>query len=206
MRRLSGPAVLGLAYLVGSIPFSNLLARRVRGVDLREVGTGTVSGTGLYRVAGFTPMAVAGSLDVAKGAVGPLFAGLDRPVLAALAGGAAVAGHDWSPFLAGAGGRGLSPAMGSLLVNGWPGVVVLAAGLAGGRLARRTSLGCFVSYLVLVPALAATSGRRGALAGVAVLLPILAKRLMGNTPLEGRDRARVLVNRLVHDQDEPPAP
>jgi acyl phosphate:glycerol-3-phosphate acyltransferase len=206
MRRLSGPAVLGLAYLVGSIPFSNLLARRVRGVDLREVGTGTVSGTGLYRVAGFTPMAVAGSLDVAKGAVGPLFAGLDRPVLAALAGGAAVAGHDWSPFLAGAGGRGLSPAMGSLLVNGWPGVVVLAAGLAGGRLARRTSLGCFVSYLVLVPALAATRGRRGALAGVAVLLPILAKRLMGNTPLEGRDRARVLVNRLVHDQDEPPAP
>jgi acyl phosphate:glycerol-3-phosphate acyltransferase len=206
MGRLSGPAVLGLAYLVGSIPFSNLLARRVRGVDLREVGTGTVSGTGLYRVAGFTPMAVAGSLDVAKGAVGPLFAGLDRPVLAALAGGAAVAGHDWSPFLAGAGGRGLSPAMGSLLVNGWPGVVVLAAGLAGGRLARRTSLGCFVSYLVLVPALAATRGRRGALAGVAVLLPILAKRLMGNTPLEGRDRARVLVNRLVHDQDEPPAP
>jgi glycerol-3-phosphate acyltransferase PlsY len=206
MRRLSGPAVLGLAYLVGSIPFSNLLARRVRGVDLREVGTGTVSGTGLYRVAGFTPMAVAGSLDVAKGAVGPLFAGLDRPVLAALAGGAAVAGHDWSPFLAGAGGRGLSPAMGSLLVNGWPGVVVLAAGLAGGRLARRTSLGCFVSYLVLVPALAATRGRRGALAGVAVLLPILAKRLMGNPPLEGRDRARVLVNRLVHDQDEPPAP
>jgi glycerol-3-phosphate acyltransferase PlsY len=206
MRRLSGPAVLGLAYLVGSIPFSNLLARRVRGVDLREVGTGTVSGTGLYRVAGFTPMAVAGSLDVAKGAVGPLFAGLDRPVLAALAGGAAVAGHDWSPFLAGAGGRGLSPAMGSLLVNGWPGVVVLAAGLAGGRLARRTSLGCFVSYLVLVPALAATRGRRGALAGVAVLLPILTKRLVGNTPLEGRDRARVLVNRLVHDQDEPPAP
>ena len=207
MRRLSGTAVLGLAYLAGSIPFANIAARSTRGADLREVGTGTVSATGLYRIAGFGPMALAGCLDIAKGAVGPLLAGRDRPELAALAGGAAVVGHDWSPFLGGAGGRGLSPAMGALLVNAWPGVVVLGAGLAGGRLVRRTSLGCFVSYLVLVPALAVTRGRRGALAGAAVLLPILAKRLSGNAPPPaGGDRARVLLRRLVHDQDEPTTP
>lgn len=207
VRRLPAAAVLGLAYLAGSIPFSNLAARRARGVDLREVGAGTVSGSALYRVAGFVPLAVAGSLDVAKGAVGPLLAGRDRPVLAAVAGGAAVAGHDWSPFLGGAGGRGLSPAMGALAVTAWPGVAVLGAGLAGGRLARRTSLGCFVSYLVLVPVLARTHGRRGALAGAAVLAPILAKRLMGNAPPPaGRARARVLLSRLVHDQDRPAAP
>ena len=46
----------------GSIPFSNIASRRTRGVDLREVGSGTVSGTALYRVAGFTPLAVAGVL------------------------------------------------------------------------------------------------------------------------------------------------
>ncbi|HEX6231089.1 MAG TPA: glycerol-3-phosphate acyltransferase [Actinomycetota bacterium] len=207
MRRLPGAAVLGLAYLVGSIPFSNVAARRARGMDLREVGTGTVSGSALYGVAGFVPLAVAGSLDVAKGAVGPVLAGRDRPALAALAGGAAVAGHDWSPFLGGAGGRGVSPAMGALAVNGWSGVAVLAAGLAGGRLARRTSLGCFLSYLVLVPVLALTDGRRGALAGTAVLAPILVKRLLGNAPPpSGRARARVLFNRLVHDQDHPTTP
>jgi glycerol-3-phosphate acyltransferase PlsY len=207
VRRLPAAAVLGLAYLAGSIPFSNLAARRFRGVDLREVGAGTVSGSALYRVAGFVPVAVAGSLDVAKGAVGPLLAGGERPVLAALAGGAAVAGHDWSPFLGGAGGRGLSPAMGALAVNAWPGVAVLGAGLAGGRLARRTSVGCFVSYLVLVPVLARTHGRRGALAGAAVLAPILAKRLAGNAPPPpGPHRLRVLLNRLVHDQDRSAAP
>src|SRR5579884_4480394 len=62
-------ATLVLAYLAGAVPFSNVLAARVSGVDLREVGSGTVSGTGLYRVAGFLPLVVAGILDVAKGAV-----------------------------------------------------------------------------------------------------------------------------------------
>jgi len=205
VRKLPAWAVLGLAYLAGAVPFSNLAARLLRGVDLRHVGTGTVSGTGLYRIAGFGPLAVAGSLDVAKGAVGPLLAGRDRPVLAALAGGAAVAGHDWSPFLGFAGGRGISPALGALAVNAPAGVAVLGLGLAGGRLARRTSLGCFLAYLALVPVLARVHGRRGALAGAAVLVPIIAKRLAGNAPPPaGPERARVLWNRLVHDQDEAP--
>jgi glycerol-3-phosphate acyltransferase PlsY len=205
VRKLPAWAVLGLAYLAGAVPFSNLAARLLRGVDLREIGTGTVSGTGLYRVAGFGPLAVAGSLDVAKGAVGPLLAGRDRPVLAALAGGAAVAGHDWSPFLGFAGGRGISPALGALAVNAPAGVAVLGLGLAGGRLARRTSLGCFLAYLALVPVLARVHGRRGALAGAAVLVPIVVKRLAGNAPPPaGPERARVLWNRLVHDQDEAP--
>ncbi len=196
--------VVGASYLVGGVPFSNLVARWLRKVDLRTVGSGTVSGSALYRVAGFGPLAVAGVLDVAKGAVGPLLAGPDRPGLAALAGGAAVAGHDWSPFLRGAGGRGLSTALGALAVNAWEGVVVLAAGLAGGKLARNTSIGCFVAYAVLVPVLAVRRGWRGALAGGAVLVPLLAKRVLGNTPPRGPDRLRIALTRLVLDQDEPP--
>ena len=98
-------AVTGMAYLAGSIPFSNLVARRVRNVDLRSVGGGTVSGTSLYEIAGFGPLAVAGICDLGKGALGPVLAGPDRPVLSAVAAGAAVAGHDWSPFLGGAVGQ-----------------------------------------------------------------------------------------------------
>src|SRR5207244_1892983 len=101
--RRSPAVVLAAGYAAGAIPFSNIAARRARGVDLRAVGTGTVSGTALYRVAGFGPLALAGIFDVAKGAVGPVLAGRDRPVLAAAGGGLAVAGHNWSPFLAGAG-------------------------------------------------------------------------------------------------------
>ncbi|HEV2368845.1 MAG TPA: glycerol-3-phosphate acyltransferase, partial [Acidimicrobiales bacterium] len=66
---LKRAATLILAYLTGAVPFSNLFASRLAGVDLRKVGSGTVSGTGLYRVAGFRPLAVAGVLDVAKGSL-----------------------------------------------------------------------------------------------------------------------------------------
>jgi hypothetical protein len=94
--------------------------------------------------------------------------------------------------------------MGALLVSAPAGVAVLGAGLAGGRLARRTSFGCFLSFLALVPVLARVHGRRGALAGAAVLAPILVKRVVGNAPPPGPDRLRVYLTRLVHDQDEPP--
>lgn len=191
------------AYLIGAVPFSNLFARGLRHVDLRTVGTGTVSGTGLYRVAGFGPLAVAGGLDVAKGALAAALAD-GRPGLGALAGGAAVCGHCWSVFLRGAGGRGISPAMGALAVLAWPGAVVLAVGLAAGRLARETGLGAFLADLALVPVLALTHGVNGVAAGVAVLVPMLAKRLTGNAPPAGTSRGRVLVNRLLFDADEHP--
>ena len=191
-----------VAFGVGAIPFSNLAARWRAGVDLRTVGTGTVSGTSLYDVAGFGPLAVAGICDVAKGAVGPLLAGADRPVLAAVCGGLAVAGHNWSPFLRGAGGRGISPALGALGATAWPGVPVLLGGLVTGRFARETGLGTFVAQSMLVPVLAKTHGARGAFAGVCVVAPMLVKRALGNKPPAQRtwqNYARRIL--LDHDRD-----
>src|SRR2546423_12023595 len=87
-------AVAGTAFVVGAVPWSNVMARRKAGVDLRSVGSGTVSGTGLFEVAGFAPLAIAGVADVLKGAVGPVLAGRDRPVLAAGAPGPAPTARD----------------------------------------------------------------------------------------------------------------
>jgi acyl phosphate:glycerol-3-phosphate acyltransferase len=192
--------VVGLAWLAGSIPFSNLAARARAGVDLREVGSGTVSGTALHEVAGFGPLAVAGVCDIAKGAVGPLLAGRDRPMLAAVSGAAGVAGHNWSPWLGGAGGRGISVAMGSFLVHAWPGTVVLATGLAAGRLCRQTGLGSFVADVALTPVLAKTQGRTGLVAGAGVAGVMLAKRVAGNTSPERPDM-QTYVHRLLFDRD-----
>jgi glycerol-3-phosphate acyltransferase PlsY len=194
--------VLALAFFAGAVPFSNIAAHWTRGVDLRSVDSGTVSGTGLYKVAGFGPLAVAGVLDVAKGAVGPLLAGHDRPVLAAFAGGLAVVGHDWSPFLGGAGGRGISTAMGALLVTAWPGTVLLLAGMALGRLVDQAGLGSFIADLALVPFLGAVMGGAAALAGAAVVVPMLVKRLTGNARPDA-PRARIYARRLLFDCDDP---
>lgn len=193
--------MLAAAYLAGAIPFSNLMAKRRRGVDLREFGTGTVSGTSLYQVAGFGALALAGICDIAKGAVGPALAGRDRPRLQAAACAAAVAGHNWSPFLGGAGGRGISPAIGALGAAAPAGSAILLGGMTVGRLSGETAIGSLAADVVLVPVLARTDGRRGALAATGVVTTMIVKRLAGNAPVPTEDRARTYLNRLVFDRD-----
>lgn len=197
--------VVLVGFLAGSIPVAQIAARLTTGTDLRAVDSGTVSGTNLFKVAGFLPLALAGVLEVAKGAIGPILAGSDHTTLAAFAGGAAVIGHNWSPFLRGAGGRGISPSIGALLVTAWPGALVLLAGLALGRLLGRTGLGSFIADVVLVPVTALTHGAAGALAGISVVVPMLAKRLVGNTRPEDPG-AGVYLNRLLFDRDTREAP
>lgn len=162
-----------------------------------------MSGTGLYRVAGLGALLVGGSLDVAKGCVGPLLAGPDRPLLADAAGGMAVVGHNWSVVLGGAGGRGISPSMGSMLVNGWQGSVHLLVMLAAGKLSRATSLGAFIGYLTLGEVLVRARGRRGRRTAAFLVVPMLVKRIMGNVAPTGPSAGRVRLVRLVFDQDTP---
>jgi glycerol-3-phosphate acyltransferase PlsY len=175
---VSVAGILLLSFVGGSVPFSNIAARSVSGVDLRDFGGG------------------------AKGAVGPLIAG-DRTVVAAIAGGLAVAGHNWSPFLRGAGGRGVAPALGALLVTAWPGSVLLLVGLLAGKFFRNTGMGGFVAEVALTPVLAVWGGEVAALAGACIAVPMLVKRVLGNSRPVG-ERRRVYVYRLLYDRD--PAP
>ncbi len=192
--------VVAVSFLAGSIPSSQIAARLTADVDLRDVGSGTVSGTSLFRVAGFVPLALSGIADIAKATVGPLLAGRDRPAVAAVAGGAAIAGHNWSPWLRGAGGRGFAPSLGALGVNAWPGVPVMLGGLVAGKAARQTGLGGFVAQCALVPVVARTHGRRGAIAGACVVAPMWIKRMLGNEPPKERS-VRAYAHRLLFDRD-----
>jgi glycerol-3-phosphate acyltransferase PlsY len=198
--RLRSVIAVAGGFGAGAIPFSNIVARRRAGVDLRTVGSGTVSGSGLYAVAGAGPLIAVGLLELAKGALGPLLAGRHHPVVAALAGGAAVIGHNWSPVLGGAGGRGITPAIGALLVTAPVGSGILVAGLALGKMAGETAIGSFVADVLLVPAVVRVHGWAGCLAASAVLAPIVAKRVMGNAPPH-RPGASVYLNRLLLDRD-----
>jgi glycerol-3-phosphate acyltransferase PlsY len=193
-------AVLGVSFAAGSIPSSQIAARLTADVDLRDVGSGTVSGTSLFRVSGFMPLAISGIADIMKGAAGPLLAGRARPGLAAVAGGAAIAGHNWSPLLRGAGGRGFAPALGVLGVNAWQGVPVMLGGIVAGKAIRQTGLGGFVAQCALVPVLARTQGRRGAWVAACVIAPMWAKRVLGNAQ-PARPSARAYGFRLLFDRD-----
>lgn len=196
--------MLALSYAVGTVPVAGIAARVVAGVDLRHHGTGTVSGTGLYEVAGFVPLAVAGCAEVAGGTLGPLLAGRERPWLVALAAGAAVAGHNWSPWLGGAGGRGVSPSLGALLVAAPEGAATLVAGLAVGRLLRQTGLGVLVATVALVPLLGRRRGPAGLALGLCVLVPMVAKRLVGNGSGNRGGGCAGALARLLFDRETRP--
>lgn len=115
---MSAGQLLGLAaaYLVGSIPFSYLVARRA-GVDVRKVGSGNVGATNVMRSAGATAGVVAFLLDACKGAVVSAVAQRLDPgsALPALAAACAVLGHMYPVWLGFTGGKGVATGAGAFL-------------------------------------------------------------------------------------------
>ncbi len=101
-------------YLFGSIPFSYIIARWVKGIDLRQAGEGNVGARNVWHSVGKVYGFLAGFLDFSKGVVawaaGKLMA-IDSPEIWTL-GLAAVIGHAFPIFLKGRGGKGAATAMG----------------------------------------------------------------------------------------------
>jgi glycerol-3-phosphate acyltransferase PlsY len=190
---------MGRSFLIGAIPFAQLVAGRAGGVDLRVVHPESVSATGVFRATGFAPFLVASALDVAKGYLAVRVAGRER---AAVHAGLVVAGHNWSPFMRGFGGRGITPATGALLgVHRWGAAVVLAGPVVG-YACRASGFGSFVSQLLLLPMAVFSRGRGRAWSLVFVLVPIWIKRMVGNRlEVGGRVPVARYLERLVYDRD-----
>ena len=105
-----------LGYLIGSLPFGFWIGR-LRGVDVRTYFSGRTGATNVYRALGARLALLTGVLDFLKGAVVVLAARalFNNEAAAALAGAAAIAGHNWSVFLNFKGGAGGSTGAGALL-------------------------------------------------------------------------------------------
>jgi glycerol-3-phosphate acyltransferase PlsY len=197
---LPAPAAVAGAWALGSIPLSWIAARALSGVDLRKVGHGTVSGSGLYKVSGKLPLVLVGIGELAIGALAPRLAGRRRR-LGALCAAAAITGHNWSPWLKGAGGRGISTALGAGLVLAPEATATLALGLGIGRLGRQTGLGCAAAMAALFPILRWTRGRQGLWIAASLVIPMAAKRVAGNRRPPAGAGWRLLVHRLLYDND-----
>jgi acyl phosphate:glycerol-3-phosphate acyltransferase len=111
---ISTSIVLILGYLLGSIPFAYLLARRHRGIDLRLAGSGNVGAANLLRMTTKKIGVSAMALDVGKGIASVLVARqIDPgPTGPAVAGIAAVLGHIYPVWLGFRGGKGVATTCG----------------------------------------------------------------------------------------------
>ena len=103
-------------YLLGSIPFALVVARRLYGVDIRELGTGNVGAGNVLHTLGERAGGLVMACDMAKGFLPALAAVLLLPAWpAALVAFLPMFGHQHSVFLRGAGGKGIATAAGAVL-------------------------------------------------------------------------------------------
>jgi acyl phosphate:glycerol-3-phosphate acyltransferase len=141
------------AYLLGSIPFALMLARRW-GTDLRMVGSGNLGAANMMRASGVTAGALVAVLDMAKGAASVWIAGRvsPAPVAPAAAGVAAIVGHVYPVWLNFRGGKGVATACGVFSVL-TPLALPPALGIFAAVvwLTKYVSLGSVVATVALPP-------------------------------------------------------
>ncbi|MBU0743355.1 glycerol-3-phosphate 1-O-acyltransferase PlsY [bacterium] len=157
--------VLLLSYLLGAIPFSFIVAKRLRGIDLREHGSGNLGATNVFRTLGPWWGLLVLLLDMAKGAVAvlamtavtatwpggqPTPLHLPPDLWRIFAGFVAALGHTLSPFVGFHGGKGVATTSGAFFVLApYPTLVALGAFAIMMAITRIVSLGSIVAAIVL---------------------------------------------------------
>jgi acyl phosphate:glycerol-3-phosphate acyltransferase len=160
------PVLMG--YGVGSLPLGYLVASRLKGVDLRRVGSGNVGAANVHRTVGLAAALVVVLVDVAKGAGSVLLASRAEaaPIAAVAAGVAAVVGHVYPFWLRFHGGKGVATACGvfSVLAPSATAIAALVFVVTVGT-TRFVSLGSVVATVALPPLAWMTHAPVGVVAG-----------------------------------------
>ncbi|MGE5352022.1 MAG: glycerol-3-phosphate 1-O-acyltransferase PlsY [Acidobacteriota bacterium] len=122
--------IILLSYLIGSIPTSIIIGKLVKGIDIRNYGSGNAGGTNVYRVLGWKYGILVILLDALKGALAVVLVARlhygsfpfenatpfdDFTLVQIIAGVAAVIGHIWTIFAGFRGGKGIATALGMLM-------------------------------------------------------------------------------------------
>jgi glycerol-3-phosphate acyltransferase PlsY len=141
------------SYLLGSISFGYLIAKTLKGVDIRKFGSGNAGATNISRLMGFKFAIIVLILDAFKGLLAiiiPSYLGSETWVTL-LCGLAVIIGHNWPVFFAFKGGRGAATTLGVFLgLAPIPTLVVFCLFIAIILISRYVSLGTIVAA-VLIP-------------------------------------------------------
>ncbi|MDR3508685.1 MAG: glycerol-3-phosphate 1-O-acyltransferase PlsY [Caulobacteraceae bacterium] len=159
---------LAVAYLLGATPTGYLAGRLLKGIDIREHGSGSTGATNVLRTLGKGPALAVLLADVLKGAGAVVLVrwlcsiaqptALDTqtwtPWAVALAGLAVLLGHSRSIWLNFKGGKSVAAGLGMLLAMAWPvglgGLTVFALGLAVFRIVSLSSILAALTAIALV--------------------------------------------------------
>jgi len=145
-----------VSYLLGAVPFGLLAGRVLKGIDIREHGSGNIGATNAMRVLGKPIGLTVHVLDIAKGfvasfALARLFAWGNADLVAVLGivcGSAAIVGHILPVYLRFRGGKGMATSLGVFVGLAWlPTLVAGVLWLAVKKLTRYVSVASMTSVV-----------------------------------------------------------
>lgn len=158
-------AIALLSYLLGAIPCGLLIGKALKGIDVRELGSGKTGASNVLRTAGAKAALLTLITDVGKGILAvssarwimgaeAIYLGnfyLDFEVAQVVAAWSAIIGHNWSIYIKFGGGRGVDTFFGGLI--GMSPLVGLGCGiftLAIMAITRYVSLGSILGTIATV--------------------------------------------------------
>ena len=152
MNIIAGIIFVVLAYLVGSISFGLLIGKLIKGIDIRNFGSGSTGATNVARLCGPIWGIIALILDMGKAAIPVALTVyiLETPDWShSLTGLSAIAGHIWPLFTNFKGGKGIASGWAALIVlSPWAGVAATLAAAPVIGITRYVSLGSIVGSVV----------------------------------------------------------
>lgn len=139
------------AFIIGSIPFGIIIAR-LRGVDLKKVGSGNIGATNVLRSLGKGPAIFTLLGDILKGSIVVAFARyMNMNIFSqGLIGLSSIIGHNFSIFLGFKGGKGVATSFGVLFIySPLVGLLTAIIWLLVVIASRYSSLGALISFALL---------------------------------------------------------
>ncbi len=168
--------ILGaLSYAIGGIPTAYLVTRYILGRDIRSVGDFNSGAANVFRNVGARAGLAVGAVDIIKGAVVVVMVRVltDNTGMEMMAGGLALAGHNWPVHMKFRGGRGAATAVGVLIATlPLVGLPVGALGLVILYYTRRAIVPLAL-FLIALPVLAWPAGHSVSVAVYALAVPLM---------------------------------
>ncbi|MEN2993837.1 MAG: glycerol-3-phosphate 1-O-acyltransferase PlsY [Thermodesulfovibrio sp.] len=142
------------AFFLGSIPWGYIIGK-LKGIDLRQVGSGNIGATNVLRTIGKKEALITLLLDISKGAIPVLVVRIVPPygedlLLMGLVGVFAVVGHCYTPFLRFKGGKGVATTIGVLLAYmPLAGLITVLIWIITFKISKISSLSALISFSLL---------------------------------------------------------
>jgi glycerol-3-phosphate acyltransferase PlsY len=205
------------SYLLGSVPAAYIAGRLLKGIDIREYGSGIASGSNVWHSISKWAIVPVGVFDLFKGIIPVLVAMQlhfkigDSEVAAQGVGAlAAMIGHSWSVFFKFGGGRGVTPMLGSLgFFAPWELIIFVAVWVGGLGVFKNSPLFMIVAAVAMIiaspflsnPLLSSDEPMMATWFLLGMLLLLIIKRIIAERPVPRDNWKQVVLCRLLYDRD-----